>query len=455
MARFLLLLVTLAVLLPAETLARPRDAESWVSLTVAPALVRELATHPRFKGETIRVVVFEDDRPAAGSNVFALSLRDRLAGAIFDTPGIRMAAERNPGTQLDCTLEDVDYLIGLQISYLGADEFRIDLRTLDIADQTWVTGFERTWQGQLTQSQLGELDQQRADPWFRGERAAPYDADQPDVLAADLAQELACASLRQTTGEYVVYQEPASGEAMPGTTELVRNNLAALAALQFTEDPALANATLRGKSHAVEPGLSQYWATIAPTDAASELPTLTASAYVRYEAPEVDPIDALLNTQALLAPATVVDSGGSGVAMQVRAKRDAVVFFLNHQQRYGLVHLSGPDCRPGPDARVLRSDESLSRTLPVSSLTTDAASATSGWSVEPAGDTYYAIAVSDSAAAYELSRHIRKLPRRCTPAARFGLRDEELRTWLAEFARIVERQREHIDWQAIQVRNVY
>ncbi|NIS91414.1 MAG: hypothetical protein GTN98_15335 [Woeseiaceae bacterium] len=453
-------LVTLLLLAPtmfvaSGAAAKPRDAETWVSLTVAPALVRELATHPRFRAESIRVVVFADDRPAASSNAFALSLRDRLANAIFDTPGIRMAAERDPGRRLDCTLNDVDYFIGLQISYLGNDEYRIDLRTLDIADQAFVTGFERTWQGQLTQSQQSKLEISQSDPWFRGARSAPYDEKQSDLLAADLAHELACASLRQTTGEYVVLLESSENEPQNRATELVGKNLTALASLQFTDDPAQANAVLRGKSHSVDVGLNQYWATIVPIDTASELPALSANAYVRYEPPEIDPLDALLNTQAVLSPAALVDVPGQGVAMQVQAKRNAVVFFLNHQQRYGLVHLSGRECRSRPEARVVRAEESLSRALPVSTLMPDAASATNGWSLTPPGDTYYAIAVSDSAAAHALSRHIQKLPQRCTTAARFGLRDEELEEWLTVFASIVDSQREHVDWQAIQVRNVY
>lgn len=450
-----LLFAATAVFGAADATAKPRDAEAWVALSVAPALVKELATHPRFRGETIRVVVFADDRPAASSNAFALSLRNRLSRAIFDTPGIRMAADRGPNERLDCTLDDVDYYIGLQMADLGQGEYRIDLRTLDVADQTWVTGFDLTWQGALSESQENELDEPRVDPWFRGARLAPYDPAQADVLAAELAQDLACQSLRQFVGDYVVWLETDGDRPPDHATALVGNNLAALASVRFTDDPALANAVLRGESHRVDAGLDQYWATITPTAPDSALPTLSASAYVKAQEPPADPIALLASTQAVLSPASLVDVDGQGVVMQVRARQDAVVFFLNHQQRYGLVRLAGPGCRTRPDARVLRSDETVNRTLPVSSLEPDAASATDGWSLAPAGDTYYAVAVSDSAAAHVLARHIRRLPQRCTSAARFGLRDAELRDWLTEFAGIVEQQREHVDWQAIQVRNVY
>ena len=450
-----LLIVILALLASSDALAKPRGAEAWVALTVAPALSRELSTHPRFRGEAIRVVVFEDDRPAASSSVFALSLRDRLANSIFDTPGIRMAAEREADDRLDCTRSEVDYFIGLQIAYLGNDEYRIDLRTLDVADKSWVTGFDLTWQGRLSQSQLEDLDKPRTDPWFRGARSAPYADDQADLLAADLARDLACASMRQTHGEYVVLLGADPDDPLASTTELVRNNLASLASLQFTDDPARANAVMHGQSHTVDSGLTQFWTTIAPIETGSELPTLSASAYLRYEPVEPDPFASLLSTQTVLAGATLVDTDSNGVAMQARLKRDAVVFFLNHQVSHGLVRLADRDCRSRPGARVLRADDTLQQLLPVMKLEPDAASPIRGWSLQPQADTYYAIAVSDSETAHLLSRLIRELPQRCTRAVRFGLRDAALEHWLARFADIVTGRRAHVDWQAIQVRNVY
>ena len=453
--RFRYLLLTSMLVVAFDASAKPRDAAAWVALNVAPSLVRELSSHPRFRGESIRIVVFADDRPAASSNAFALSLRDRLATAIFDTPGIRMAADRDPDDRLDCTSTEVDYYIGLQISDAGNGEHRIDLRTLDIADRSWVTGFDLTWQGALTQSQRQALDTQRADPWFRGARTAPYETEQSDLLAADLARDLACASLRQTVGEYVVLLQPSEEDLLGNTAELVRSNLASLASVQFTDDPARANAILRGQSHIVDNGLTQYWTTISPVDAVSDLPTLTANAYVSFEPPAPDPLASLSNSQSVLTSASLVDSGGKGVTMQVRMKRDAVVFFLNHQKQHGLVRLADRDCRARPEARVLRANETLSKALPVSSVEPDAALATTGWTLTPEADTYYAVAVSDSETAHLLARHIQKLPQRCTAALRFGLRDEALERWLARFANLVDKHPQDVDWQAVQVRNVY
>lgn len=457
------LLLTLATLLALpDANAKPRDAETWVSIQVAPALVRTLAQHPRFKGETIRIVVFSDDRPAANSSAFALSLRDRLSAAVFDTPGIRMAAQQEPGARVDCTLDAVDYFIGLQISRVDDRDVRIDLRTLDLEDQTWVTGLDFTWQGELTPGQVRLMEDSRADPYFRGHRAAPFDESQTDLLAASLARELACASMRQTAGEFVVLVSDDGDKLQQGTTDLVGNNLAWFARLQFTDDPTRANAVLRSEAHAVDKGLQQYWATLAPIEADSDLPTLNASAYVRVAEHQADKFEVPRGEQTVLSSAQLVQaSGHSGCrtngcpAMRIEAERDAVVFFLNHQKSHGLVRLSGIDCRNRPEARVLRARESLSMPLPVGVLSPDSTTSTDDWSLAPKGDTYYALAISNSEAAHVVSRLLQQLPQRCTTAVRFGLQDESLKTWMTEFTKTMDQWRDHVDWRAIQVRNVY
>lgn len=93
--------------------------------------------------------------------------------------------------------------------------------------------------------------------------------------------------------------------------------------------------------------------------------------------------------------------------------------------------------------------------LPVGVLSADNTSTADTWLLTPEGDTYYALAVSNSEAAHLLSRHLQRLPQRCTTAVRFGLQEESLRDWMKEFTRTIEQWRDHVDWHGIQVRNVY
>ena len=90
------------------------------------------------------------------------------------------------------------------------------------------------------------------------------------------------------------------------------------------------------------------------------------------------------------------------VAMQVKTRQDAVVFFLHHQRNHGLVRLSDRECRQSTEARIARANETVDYALPLLSLTRDALSPATAWQVDPEADTYYAIAVSDTKAARAL-----------------------------------------------------
>lgn len=442
-------LIALALLLGASlpSHAKPRDAGTWVSLQLAPALIQALTSHPRFKGEAIRLVVFTDDKPAAMSNAFELSLRDRLAAAVFDAPGIRLAAQQGPGANIDCTRDQADYFIGLQLQMLDDDEARISLRTLDLGDYSWVTGLDLEWQGALSAHELRALAEPAADAFFRGQRTAPYRAAESDMLAARLARELGCQSMRQMQGDYKVFVDGDDELAA-----LVASNLSAYHPLQFTTQKAQANAVLSGNAHVVAPELQQYWVTIAPLATDSLLPSLSASAYL--ESAGAGDLSLVRPDAAIVASAQLV-STDRHVAMRVTTTADAVVFFLNHQVKHGLVRLSDADCRTRSNARVTRARQPLTQALPLSSLMPDAASVPATWSQDPDGDTYLAIAVADSEAAFVLSKHLQKLPQRCTAAARFGLDGAELEAWMREFIARVDDWKPYVDWQAIQVRNVY
>jgi hypothetical protein len=443
--------------------ARQQAADAWLAETAVPALTMQLTTHPRFKGQSVRIVVFENDQPAALSNMLAMSFRDHLADAVIDVPSIRVISSPAPGSSSDCSRDDVHYLIGLQISSLGEDRVRIDLRVLDSEDGTWVPGFDLSWRGSLSRSQRWELKQSRTDPAFRGHRAAPFQPTQFDLLATTVARDLGCQSMREMHGEYVVLlSDDAATAGQHSIAELVAHNLTAFQTLQFTTDPTQANAVLRGEAHAIDTTLQQYWATISPLDPTSDLATLSSSAYVNLGSPPGSDTTVPRSNEPVLASAQLINQDsqcplgdGSCVAMQVRTSADAVVFFLNHQKSHGLVRLSGAECGRRGNARVARANQVLTHSLPVTSPAPDAVSLAKGWSLEPEADTYYAIAVSNSEAAHIVSRHIQQLPQRCTAAVRFGLNGDRLEDWMRELVEKTDPWRAFVDWQAIQVRNVY
>ena len=140
--------------------------------------------------------------------------------------------------------------------------------------------------------------------------------------------------------------------------------------------------------------------------------------------------------------------------LQARANTDAIVFFLEHQANHGLVRLAGEDCRKRTVARIARTGDTLN--FPIARTSTDRNNWTETyeWEVESEMDTFFAVAATDADVARKIANHIDALPIRCSTSLRPGLKGAALKTWLTEFASITAGSREHIDWRAIQVRDI-
>jgi hypothetical protein len=485
----LLILLALASL-PAG--ARNGDLDHWLERDLVPYVNEQLGSMPRFRDESFRFVVMNDGNPVSEATALAMNVRDKIRDAARDVPGIRIAW---PGDQsgvalsaravpLDCTRNEANYLIGVELTETRRGFVEITVRALDVEERTWVPGFSQAWRGEVVGRQLTSLRRTVSDPTFRGERDAPWQAFETDLMAAQLAYELGCELLRQTDGEYVVAANELDGEVDPTTAlvELVGNNLAGIRALQFSAGDT--NAVIEGKAHRIDDDLFQYWVTITPTAADSEMTTLSADAYVHisdtYRAATLVPeetvdfarhadgfLDAFEVRQLPDPRACAPDLpwfadasngrrlSGECFVLQASATDDAVVFFLNHQRNYGLVRLADEGCRRQTLARIVRADQQIRHPLPLDALQSGHWTESDRWSVSPRADTYYAVAATDSKAARALSAHIEQLPQRCAASVRPGLEGDELRRWLDELAAITRHWSPAIDWRSLRVKDVY
>ena len=111
------LLVLITIFASSSTLARQPDVQTWISRDLTPFVSEQLTAHPRFKGELVKFVVFEDGNPAPKSNALAVSLRDQLAEAVIDIPGVRVGwrdavsdkSHKQNGSTIDCTRDTFHY----------------------------------------------------------------------------------------------------------------------------------------------------------------------------------------------------------------------------------------------------------------------------------------------------------------------------------------------------------
>ena len=483
------------VLLAGSAFARERNLDRWFDSELVPYVSSQLIEHPRFKGETVMFVVLENNAPAAVGDALALSLRDRLLDAALNTAGISIGWRQggNPaGAQsqpVDCVRDNVHYYIGIEITQRIDGTYEVGVRALDIEDRNWVTGFGYSWQGNLSTVQRNALRDSRPDMTFRGARDVPFDADESDLLAAHLAHDLGCALYRQTSGNYVVDAALDTDPDLAATLELAGQNLASHDALEFTDDPASVNAELSGKAHQIDGALFQYWLTVTPTDPDGELPSVAASAYVllpgirladQIETPEPQsPAPATVdlphsNAGQTLGPLRVVrssDRSACGRATPVRRttysnygadcallaaemRDDAILFVLAHQANHGLVRLAGSSCRKRASPHVIAEGQRLRWPLPGTSPQAGSIRESTQWLQDPGVDTYYALAVTDAVAARQIANLLDELPVRCGDSVQPGLENNALHRWLDEFAVLAARHGGHVDWRAIQVKDV-
>lgn len=488
MQRLLILLTILvAQSIPAVAESREKDLDRWVDRDLIPYVNQQLMLHPRFKNETVMFVVLHENAPASTSNALALSMRDRLLAAAVATPGVAIGWQQGRSSagleaqSHDCRHDDVHYYIGIELTQKLDGNYAVNVRALDLEDRTWVTGFGRRWQGNLSTSQRQAMRQERVDQTFLGAREVPFMLSQTDLLAAHLAHKLSCTLEKRVEDEYVVsvdlVEPPAQG--LEGTVELISNNLANRQALTLSTANDDTNAILSGKAHRIDGVLHQYWVTVTPDGRDKDVAALSASAYVvlpastgrtgppttlvRDQRPEpAHPLsipnagkDALLGALRVTAPASMADCTiGPCSMLQTDANADAIVFFLAHQANHGLVRLSPGDCRDRTTARIARQGQPISLPITRTSTSTRNWAEADAWQLDPASDTYYAVAVTDASVARRVANHLDRLPLRCTEALRPGLEDAALRTWLDDFAMLTAKASHVIDWRAIEVHDV-
>jgi len=495
MIRRILIILTLilAQSIPTTAQSREKNLDQWLDRELVPYVKQRLMVHPRFKNETIMFVVLQDNAPASTSNALALSLRDRLLEAAIDSAGVSIGWQQGrSGASLesrpdDCLHDNVHYYVGLELSQNLDSRYSVTVRALDLEDRTWVTGFGKQWSGRLSTIQRQAMRQQSVDMTFLGARDVPFTLEQTDLLASHLAHQLSCTLKQQMEEEYVVSRGTGAtgGDGLDGTVELIGNNLANRQALKLTNDKDQTNAVLSGKAHRIDDVLHQYWLTVTPEPGNDDLAALSVSAYIvlpnaepevlvadrppRHENPTTQKIsyekphaitipnagkDGLIGPLQIAAPLSSAECVWPCSMLQARANTDAIVFFLEHQANHGLVRLAGEDCRKRTVARIARTGHTLN--FPIAKTSTDRNnwSETHEWPVESDTDTFFAVAATDADVARRIANHIDSLPIRCSTSMRPGLKGASLRVWLTEFASITARSREHIDWRAIQVRDI-
>lgn len=207
----------------------PLDGElgRWLD-RIAPELAETLARHPRFQGETLRLVVLTPGDPGGRSNVLAEAVGHRLRQRLLAVEGVRLAAEPS---QRGCEPpRRIDYLLRVDLTPLGSREARVQVAVVDLAESLWVGGISHDWQGALTTAERKALGTSvsRAEP---GSAGSPIPLADADAVAAALKADLLCTLPHGLDGTLHV--------TVPQPSELSRVALALQSALRYEPLAAL------------------------------------------------------------------------------------------------------------------------------------------------------------------------------------------------------------------------
>ena len=286
----------------APKVERPLDSptlESWLDNTLVPYLAQQLSKHPRFKGQPVLLVRMQGDNVQPHIDDLTDQIRQQIMDGLLNQPGLDLSWR--PAIQPwkhHLNLEDVScgdsrkifYYIGIDCGLTRVEgQLYVKVRALNLAEEKWVSGFGKTWQGVPTQVQREALNREQPDDHLRGLRPLPFTDRQPDFLAAYLARNLSCLMRQGEEDEPVVYVKNNAGHnprIFHITLALLGKYLARFREVEVTDDPDQANITVVSQIHAIHKNLHQVWVAARYLKDGNYLPGAETEAYVLIDLPK-------------------------------------------------------------------------------------------------------------------------------------------------------------------------
>lgn len=279
-------LLVAALLVPAD--GRADNLDAWVSRDVIPWLTGQLTSHPRFKGEPVRVAVFDGSQEDPTPDLLSSTLVDTLERELSHNPGIRLA-QGAPGpdwdnhrlpTRLPCVPPDEVYVVAVETRRTTEATAAVQIRILDTQASAWVPGAVREWHGPLDAGERKELRQVAARDDLRGRRDLPFRPGQEDLLSASAAYALGCALLAHPAENLTLWpgDDPDDEEA-GRIARLVPRYLARSGVLRLADSRSEANMVLAVDTQPLDADMQQVWIALSPANGDPALPSVRTSLY--------------------------------------------------------------------------------------------------------------------------------------------------------------------------------
>lgn len=270
------------------------DLEQWVEQEGAAYVIDQLQNDPRFAGASVQLVHLDGGVITPDVSILSDDVRRQLFSAVLRVQGIDLAvrpsvrpwqAQRTLAS-IDCgLLKPVTHVVGLDLRATASGNQRLSLRALDMRDNAWVSGFEKTWTGRLTSTQVAALRAPATDLSLRGLRQLPFDGLQADLTASYLARNLSCLLQQGAPERLKLYFAPVRGapDYFTSVGRLLSRYMNQYREVEVVSDPSAANAVVNSDVVQLGGELWQVWMGVAFTDAGSQVSGADTPAYVSLD----------------------------------------------------------------------------------------------------------------------------------------------------------------------------
>ena len=480
--------------------------DDWLDGTLIPYLVKQFGQHPRFKGQPIMLVRMHNDDVQTQIDELTDHIREKIVDALLREPGLdlywrpasRPLKHHQSLADISCgDTRKINYYIGIDSRLKKLEQkLSVKVRALNVAEQKWVAGFGKSWQGRPTAEQLAAVKREQPDEYLRGLRPLPFSSRQPDLLAVYLARNLSCLLRQGDADELVVYVEDTPADTpdfLHTTLKLVGKYLGRFREVTVTDDPNEANVALIAALHSIDKNMYQIWVSARERRAKKYLPGAETEAYVLIEsqnqqmvaethperlpdpAPDLKPARqyaALISTFNLITPADQqvcatdspwragtrrLDSDdhlttGSCLAVEMQLSSPAHIFLVAQDTAGDLTRMFPSSC---PDFRT------IDRFIPSARLFQFPPAGDPGAGVLeleglPGMERLYAIAITTRGLAERFGYQLDEIQGLCQPGSRFpeklstgdsGQSHERIYRWRGYLKHFAARYPEKVQWR--------
>ena len=491
-----------------EAWAQRESLDLWLEDTLIPYLSQQLSQHPRFKGQPVLLVRMKADDVQAQIDDLTNHIRDQIMDALLKEPGLDLTwrptnrpwKHHQSLENLSCGMRrKINYYIGIDSGLTKLDrKLYVKVRALNLSEKKWIAGFGRSWQGKATAAQLAALGREHPDEYLRGLRPLPFSSQQPDMLAAYLANNLSCLLQQGEADNLVIYVNKASTSTpkiFQTTLDLTGKYLARFREVEVTDDSNQANVTLVSEIHLINQGLYQIWVSARLRQGQKYLPGAETEAYVlmssqastpaiiqssdqlvKHKIPSgpVRATPALIASFALLTPLNQAHCAtntpwiagerqlqsydhipsDSCLAVEMNLSRAAFVFLLSQDPNGELTRLYPSEC---PSLKKMDTLLEAQRQFRFPSIfgSGDGILALDG---SPGLERIYAIAITSPEVADEFAYHIKAIQGLCRPGQGFVNTSfispsrrphEQIRRWHEYLNQVYRQYPEMVQWREI------